>query len=83
MKTVTQAQRKQREKCDIAIQAAQRAIFAFGPNSETRFSDCWDLASEDAKANYVAAIAARDDLEALLISESRGFRGVTGMFHSF
>lgn len=73
MKRPTLAQAKKLERLYASEDAARTAVFAFGPNRETRFYDCYQLADEATKHAYNEAMGTRMDFQRDLVSTGRGW----------
>lgn len=83
MPIMTKAQHAKREKLRAKLDLAQNAIYAAGPNRETRFSDCLALASDLTRRAYEKARADLDAFEGDMIADCRAYRGAFGMLIAY
>jgi hypothetical protein len=80
MPKMTKAQTAKHEKLSAKLNATTSAIYAFAPNRDTRFSDCWNMASPEAKEAHDEARRALTAFEIDMIAEGRAWRASYGMF---
>ncbi|TIX43168.1 MAG: hypothetical protein E5V40_04295 [Mesorhizobium sp.] len=80
MAIMTKAQHKRHEKLRANVDKACNQVYAAGPNRETVFSKCLELASEATRQAWQAARVELSDFESQMIAEGRAWRASFGMF---
>lgn len=76
---MAQSIRKQLERAEALKSKAVDAIYAFAPNRNTRFSDCWLLATEAAKDAHKAAETKVADLRYEALVQRKAYASTLGM----
>ena len=80
MPAMTKAQHAKHAKLLAALHGARDRVYAAGPNRDTRFSECFALASETTRREHETALAAVDAFERDMIAACRAYRGTFGTF---
>jgi hypothetical protein len=82
-KKMTKPQSAKMEKLRQALSDQQSAIYAFGESRNVVFSECYKLATPEAKKAYDASWQAVMSFEGEMIGEGRGWRNAYGHFYSY
>lgn len=70
--------RKAHERAEADLDKAQGAIFAAGPDRNTPFWQCYELASLEAKSAYDNSLAALDNARIAAISAGKAWQSAVG-----
>lgn len=80
MAKMTKAQVAKYDKINKRLDSARSTIYAFAPDNQTIWSDCFKLASNDAKEQWSDAYKAKNDFEWQMVNEGRGYWNTFGSF---